>query len=43
MFGCLTEAQAEPLTLKAAVQKRSNKTQQLISETFTCILATFEK
>ena len=42
MFGCLSKPQAE-LTLKAAVQKRSDKTQQLISETLTCTLATFEK
>jgi len=43
MFGCLSDAQAGPLTLKAAVQIRSDKTQQLISETLTCTLATFEK
>jgi hypothetical protein len=41
MFGSRSEARAEPLTLKAAQQKRTDKTQRLISVTLTYTPTTF--
>jgi len=41
MFGCLSEAQTERLKRKVEIQKRTDKTQQLILVDLTYALVTF--